>query len=82
MTPLALGIATQLGMDPKPFVMTIAFAASAAFATPISYQTNIIVMGPAGYTFGDFARLGVPLSILIWAVASVMIPIIWPLTPV
>jgi len=80
MTPLAMGLAAQLGMEAKPFVMTVAFAASAAFATPISYQTNIIVMGPAGYTFSDYMRLGLPLSILIWIIASIMIPIIWPLT--
>ena len=79
MAPLALGLAVQTGINPKPLIMAVAFAASAAFATPIAYQTNIIVMGPAGYTFGDYLKFGVPLSLLIWIVATLMIPIIWPL---
>lgn len=80
MTPLALGIANHMGLESQPFVMAVAFAASASFATPMGYQTNIIVMGPAGYTFGDYLRLGLPLSLLIWIVASISIPLIWPLT--
>lgn len=79
MAPLAIGIAQTLGVEAKPFVMAVAFAASASFATPMGYQTNIIVMGPAGYKFSDYLRLGIPLSILIWVLASIAIPLIWPL---
>jgi len=79
MTPLAIGLAHQLGIESKPLIMTVAFAASAAFATPIAYQTNIIVMGPGGYNFKDFLRYGTPLSILIWLTVSLMIPILYPL---
>ena len=78
MTPLALGLATETGVDPKPLVMAVAFAASTALATPIGYQTNIIVMGPAGYKFGDFVKAGLPLCLLLWAIATVAIPFIWP----
>ena len=79
MTPLAINISGQLGLESQPFVMAVAFAASASFATPMGYQTNIIVMGPGGYTFGDYMKLGLPLSLLIWIVASIAIPLIWPL---
>jgi len=79
MTPLTIGIAEQLGVDAKPLIMTVAFAASAAFATPIGYQTNMIVMGPAGYTFGDYLRLGLPLSIITWIVVTISVPLLWPL---
>ena len=79
MTPLALSLAHEVGVDPKPLILTVAFAASAAFATPISYQTNIIVMGPAGYKFSDYLRVGGPLAILLWLISSIMIPLIWPL---
>lgn len=81
MTPLALQLATIMQVDSRPLIMTVAFAASAAFATPIAYQTNLIVMGPAGYNFKDYLRFGIPLSLLIWIVASFAIPILWPLAP-
>lgn len=81
MTPLAIGLAHQLGIDSKPLIMTVAYAASAAFATPIAYQTNIIVMGPGGYTFGDYMKIGVPLSLLICLVVTIAVPFIWPLQP-
>ncbi len=82
MTPFALGLAAQMGVEPKPLVMAVAFAASASFATPISYQTNVIVMGPAGYQFNDFVKVGVPISLLVWVVASLLIPLLWPFVPV
>ncbi len=78
MTPLALDLAAQMGVDPKPLIMAVAFAASAAFATPIAYQTNVIVMGPGGYTFSDYVRVGLPLSLVLWVTASICIPLIWP----
>ncbi len=59
--------------------MAVAFGASASFMTPMGYQTNAIVMGPGGYTFADYLRMGVPLQIVMWITASVAIPLIWPL---
>jgi di/tricarboxylate transporter len=79
MTPLAISLAYSMGVDPKPLVMTVAFAASACLVTPQGYQTNIIVMGPAGYKYSDFIRVGLPLSIVLWIVSSLLIPILYPL---
>jgi len=78
MAPIALGVAEQLGMDPKPFIVAVAFAASASFATPIGYQTNTYVYGVGGYRFGDFVRIGVPLNVLCFITALVVIPRVWP----
>jgi len=78
MTPICFVIAEQLGMDPKPLLIAVTFAASACFSTPIGYQTNTMVMGPGGYTFRDYLKVGLPLNITLWIVASALIPIIWP----
>jgi di/tricarboxylate transporter len=80
MAPLAFGVASALGVAPEPFLIAIAFGASASFATPIGYQTNMIVMGAGGYTFGDYIRFGLPLNLLLWAAATFLIPMFWPLT--
>jgi di/tricarboxylate transporter len=78
-TPVAIGLAQSLGLDPRPFVVAVMVAASASFATPIGYQTNTLVYGPGGYRFADFLRVGIPLNLLM-AVASVLaIPLFWPL---
>ena len=77
LTPICLGIAVQLGIDPKPLLVAITFGASASFATPIGYQTNTMVMGPGGYLFRDFLRIGVPLNILLAIVATLLIPLFW-----
>ncbi len=79
LTPVALSLATQLGVNPTPLLMAIAFGSSASFLTPIGYQTNALVMGPGGYTFADFLRIGVPLTLFTWLTATVFIPIFWPL---
>ncbi|NBZ87277.1 SLC13 family permease [Stagnihabitans tardus] len=80
-TPIAIELANQLGVDPRPFVVAVMFSATLAFATPIGYQTNMMVYGPGGYKFLDFTRIGVPLNIITWLVASFLIPVIWPLYP-
>ena len=77
--PIGLSLALSLGVSPTPFLMAIAFGASASFMTPMGYQTNAIVMGPGGYTFGDYLRIGVPLSVIMWLLATVLIPIFYPL---
>jgi di/tricarboxylate transporter len=79
--PFALAAAGELatqGVSPRPFAIAVAVAASASFATPIGYQTNMIVYGPGGYRFSDFLRVGIPLNLLVIAAASILIPWIWP----
>lgn len=78
-TPIAIGLATALGMDPRPLVVAVMVAASASFATPIGYQTNMLVYGPGGYKFTDFIKIGVPLNVSIGLLASAVIPLMWPL---
>ena len=80
-TPIAIQLAHQLGVDPRPFVVAVMFSATLAFATPIGYQTNMMVYGPGGYKFLDFTRIGLPLNIITWLLVSALIPLIWPLTP-
>ena len=79
MAPIAAGVAMQLGLDPRPFVVAVMFGASASFATPIGYQTNTLVYSAGGYRFLDFMRIGVPMNIIIGAVTVLVIPLIWPL---
>ncbi|WP_229884100.1 SLC13 family permease [Roseobacter sp. MH60115] len=79
MTPLAIGLGTALGLDPRPLVVAVMIAASCAFATPIGYQTNTLVYGPGGYRFTDFMRIGVPLNLSMALIVSMIIPLIWPL---
>lgn len=79
MTPIALGVAAGIGADPRPFAIAVAFAASAAFSTPIGYQTNTLVYGPGGYRFLDYTRVGLPLNLVLWIAASILIPLWWPL---
>ena len=79
MTPIAIGLASALGVDARPLVIAVMMAASASFSTPIGYQTNTLVYGPGGYKFTDFLRVGVPLNISLAVVCSIAIPMIWPL---
>jgi di/tricarboxylate transporter len=77
-TPIAIELGLSLGIDPRPLVVAVMFAASAAFSTPIGYQTNMLVYGPGGYRFTDYLRVGIPLNITLGIVASLLIPLIWP----
>ena len=76
--PIAISAAVELGMDPKPFIIAVCFGASACFATPIGYQTNLLVYGPGGYRFSDYLKLGMPLNVLVLVMGSIFIPMIWP----
>jgi di/tricarboxylate transporter len=79
--PFAVAIAGQMDVNPRTFVMAIAFAASASFITPLGYQTNLMVYGPGGYKVTDFIRVGLPLNLILLALASVLIPLVWPFYP-
>jgi len=76
-TPIAMALATALGLDPRPLVIAVMVAASASFATPIGYQTNTLVYGPGGYRFTDFMKIGIPLNLGVGLLASALIPLIW-----
>jgi di/tricarboxylate transporter len=82
MFPLAQATVHALGFNLMPFAIAITFAASASFATPIGYQTNLMVYGPGGYRFIDYLRIGLPLNILVGITALSIIPHVWPLVPV
>ena len=79
MTPVAIGLAASLGVDARPLVVAVMVAASASFATPIGYQTNTLVFGPGGYKFTDYVIVGLPLNISVGILASLLIPVFWPL---
>ncbi len=76
--PIAMSTAERLDVDPMPFIICIMLAASASFATPIGYQTNLMVYGPGGYRFSDYFRVGIPLNLTIGVVSVLLAPLIWP----
>ncbi|ANT60903.1 dATP pyrophosphohydrolase [Salipiger sp. CCB-MM3] len=78
-TPIAIGLAHHLGIDPRPLVVAVMVAASCSFATPIGYQTNTLVYGPGGYRFSDFLKVGVPLNLSIGILSAALIPLFFPL---
>jgi di/tricarboxylate transporter len=79
MAPIAAGLASSLEYRPDPFLMAVALGAACDFLTPIGHQCNTLVMGPGGYRFGDYARLGAPLSLLVVCVAVPALMVVWPL---
>ncbi|TFG91455.1 MAG: TRAP transporter large permease subunit, partial [Myxococcales bacterium] len=78
MFPIAMATAEQLGVDSRGFALGVAVAASCGFASPLGYQTHLIIYGPGGYRFSDFVRIGLPLDILCGVVSLIVIPLVWP----
>lgn len=78
MAPIAYTTAVDLGASPLPFLMTLAVAASASFSSPVSHPANTLVMGPGGYRFVDYVKVGLPLTGIVFAITMVMVPVIWP----
>jgi len=78
-TPIAIAIANQLGVSSEPFVLAVLFGANMSFATPYGYQTNLLIMTAGGYKFGDFLRVGIPLTIIMWVGFSVVLPLMYNL---
>jgi di/tricarboxylate transporter len=78
LTPIAVALAESLGVNPRPFLVAVMMAASAAFATPFGYQTNVLVYQMGGYRYLDFVRIGAPLNLITWAVGLAVIPMFFP----
>jgi len=76
--PIAISTAIGIDVDPKPFIVGICFGASACFATPVGYQTNLMVYGPGGYRFMDYLKLGIPLNLFVVIASTILIPLVWP----
>ena len=78
MTPIAVALGESLGVSPRPFLVAVMMAASAAFATPFGYQTNVLVYKLGGYRYMDFVRIGLPLNIITWIVGVAAIAMLFP----
>ena len=78
-TPIAIGIAAQLGAPPEPFILAVLFGANMSFATPYGYQTNLLILSAGGYKFSDFLRVGIPLTVIMWIGFSIVLPMLYEL---
>ena len=78
-TPIAIGIAQQLQVDPEPFILAVLFGANMSYATPFGYQTNLLILSAGGYKFSDFLKIGIPLTIIMWLGFSLILPTMYGL---
>jgi di/tricarboxylate transporter len=78
-TPIAISVAQQLNADPLPFVLAVLFGANMSYATPIGYQTNLLILSAGGYKFSDFLRVGIPLTLIMWLGFSLVLPLLYGL---
>ena len=81
MAPIAINTAHGLGMSPYALMMTVAMSASASFMSPVAHPANVLIMGPGGYRFIDYIKIGLPLTLVCLVVVLLVLPIFWPLTP-
>jgi di/tricarboxylate transporter len=81
MVPIVLNASARMEVSSYSMMMAMAIAASASFMTPISHPANVMVMGPGGYRFADYPKVGIPLTLVVLAVAMLLIPVVWPLRP-
>jgi di/tricarboxylate transporter len=81
MVPIILSTAADMNVAPYPMMMAMAMAASASFMTPISHPANVMVMGPGGYRFADYLKVGVPLTLVVFVTVLLVMPFFWPFTP-
>ena len=79
--PVCYNLALAAGADPTPFLLGTAICASASFMTPVAHESTILVMGPGGYAFKDYTRLGTPLALITWIISVFAVPFFYPLTP-
>jgi di/tricarboxylate transporter len=78
LAPIALNTANDLGISPYPLMMAVAVSASAAFLSPVGHSANVLVMGPGGYRFADYTKVGIPLTLVVLVVLMLVLPFIWP----
>jgi di/tricarboxylate transporter len=78
LAPIALNTANDLGISPYPLMMAVAISASAAFLSPVGHSANVLVMGPGGYRFSDYTKVGIPLTLVVLLVVLAVVPIVWP----
>jgi di/tricarboxylate transporter len=79
MAPIAIETATDMGLSPYALVMTVAVAASASFLSPVGHPANVLIMGPGGYRFSDYIKVGFPLALVVFLVTMLVLPLVWPL---
>ena len=78
-TPIAIQVATELGVSPEPFILAVLFGANMSYATPFGYQTNLLLLTAGGYKFTDFMRAGIPLVLITWLGFSILLPLLYEL---
>lgn len=81
MAPIAISTAADLGLSPYALMMTVAMSASASFMSPVAHPANVLIMGPGGYRFIDYIKVGLPLTIVCLIVVLLVLPVFWPLVP-